>query len=91
MRALKGQVTRGFRGHSTPEKFEILVLQDAISSFLRAQLLSKMLTKLIVIFTVILFAWLLVQGFDFILHFVRFLKFFGISVFIMYTLICVLV
>lgn len=40
----------GVWGYSPPEKFEILVLLDAISSFLRAKFVSEKFPKSIVIF-----------------------------------------
>ena len=52
-RAPKGRATRGLSNQSPPEKFEILILRDAISSFLRAQFLSKMFAYSILIFILI--------------------------------------
>ena len=77
--------------YSPPEKFEILVLQDAISSFLRAKFLSEKLTKSIVIFMLNFYLHGFLHEYSILFIFVRFLKFIGVSVFIMYTLISVLV
>ena len=46
-----GNPSRGVWGHDPPENFEILVLWNAISSVLRGQILSKMFSKSIVLFT----------------------------------------
>ena len=53
-RAVKGPTSRGVWGHAPPENFEILVLWNAISSVLRGQILSKMFSKSILLFMLIL-------------------------------------
>ena len=91
MQALKGRAARGVWGYSPPEKFEILVLRDAISSFLRAKFLSKKLTKSIVIFMQNFYLHGFLYEYSILFIFVWCLKFFGVSVFVTYTLISVLV
>ena len=45
--------TTGVGGHASPENFEIVMLWNAISSFLRGQILAKIFSKSIVIFMLI--------------------------------------
>ena len=81
----RGEPLEGSKIILPPEKFEILILRDAISSFLRAQLKFD---NSIVIFILIYMASRTSIPFYFTFH--EFLKFSGVSVFITYTLICVL-
>ena len=76
----------GGLGHTSPENFEILMLWNAISSFLRGQILTKMFSKSIVIFMLIFICVTSRRVPEFILYFLWFLKVFWMSISVKYWL-----
>ena len=82
----------GVWGHAPPENFEILVLSNAISSVLRGQILSKKVSKSIVLFMLIFIGVTSRRSSQFyFIQVVRFLKLLWISLSAKYTLCGVIV